>query len=404
MSLLSKIGGFFTGRPAAPLPPPGPAPDAPGTVRDWTVLTYGAGNAADLDWHVHSAVQAFGDVGTDKRVAFAAQVARHSEGGRSQRLSFGAPRCEGDYNVKVEADLGVINTGDGKNLEDFLRWGIEKYPAKHYLVVLNGHGGAFQGGYPDTIAGDHLDQQELREAMQAAHAAAGRKIDVLLHASCFMGSVETAHSVQEDVELMVASEAISTARCPNLWSVGQKLKHRAGQGDVSPADVVNICFESIERLTAESVTRLSNMPGLTAKVKLLADRLVHTATPDATVKSVMRRAVHFGAALQGLEPPPAVYGQVRDLSSLALQLAQAPEIQDQDLKVAAAAVAEGVFGPVVVGGRVSGDAALRGCKGLSVWAPTSPAEAGKLNSYAQTSFARETGWDGVVRRYGVADV
>lgn len=369
-------------------------------MRDWTVLTFGAGNVKDIGYDIHSSIQSFGAVGTDAKVAFAAQVAYQ---GKSQRLTFGARRREDDYNVKVEEELGPVNSGEGKTLQDFLRWGIHRYPAKHYLVILAGHGGAFQGGYPDSLAGDHLDSQELGEAFQVAHQQAGKKIDVLVHASCFMGSVEAAHSVMQDVDFMVASEAVSTSRNPNLWSVADKLKYRANQKELGAADVVNLCFESMERITAESVTRLAAVPGLTEKVKQLADRLVNTGTANETVRNVMRRAVNFGQPLEGMDPPPALYRQVRDLSSLAMQLAHAPEIQDHELKAAAAAVADGVFGPVVVGGRVGGDASLRGAKGLSVWAPTENVNAQHLESYGKTSFARETGWDAVVRRYGAGE-
>ena len=35
------------------------------------------------------------------------------------------------------------NTGSPQTLENFLRWGIEQFPARHYMVVISGHGDGF---------------------------------------------------------------------------------------------------------------------------------------------------------------------------------------------------------------------------------------------------------------------
>lgn len=392
-----NILGWFGSKPKPPLPPPGPPEDPPGKVRDWTLLYYGNGNAADLDWDTWSGAQSFGAIGTDDRVAFAAQVARHSEGGAAKRLTFGKPRENNDYNVKVEAELGPTNMGEGKNLTDFLRWGIQRYPARHYMVVLAGHGGAYQGGYPDDLAHDHLDHQEMRAAFREAHQLAGKPIDVLVHASCLMACAEAAHAVQDDVQYMVASEAVATTRSPNMWSVGSKLTYRASQKEVTAADAVNLTFESLQRVTAESVTQPAGMRELTPKLKRLADALLSTSVPADTVRQAMRRAINFGQPLSDMDPPQQ-YCQVRDLVSLATHLAQG--VPDPAVQRAAQEVAQGVWGKVVIGGSVGPDAAVQGVKGMSIFAPTGGTEASKLEAFAATPFAQETGWDRVARKFG----
>ncbi|MFN8613290.1 MAG: clostripain-related cysteine peptidase [Vulcanimicrobiota bacterium] len=42
-------------------------------------------------------------------------------------------------------DFGNGNTADPKNLADFIKWGIEKYPAKNYWLVISDHGDAWTG-------------------------------------------------------------------------------------------------------------------------------------------------------------------------------------------------------------------------------------------------------------------
>lgn len=392
-----NILGWFNSKPKPPLPPPGPPEDPPGKVRDWTVLYYGNGNAADLDWDTYSAAQSWGSIGTDDKVAFAAQVARHSEAGAAKRLSFGKPRANDDYNVKVEAELGPTNMGDGKNLADFLRWGIQKYPARHYMVVLAGHGGAYQGGYPDHVAHDHLEHQEMKDALAEAHRLAGQPVDVLVHASCLMACAEAAHAVQDDVQYMVASEAIATTRSPNMWSLGSKLTYRSAKKEVSAAEAVNLTFESLERVTAESVMQPSAMRELTPKLKRLADALVATTVPADSIRQVIRKAINFGQPLTDMDPPQQ-YRQVRDLVSLATHLAK--EVPDAQVQQAAQEVAQGVWGKVVINGTIGPDAAVQGVKGMSIFAPTSGTEEATLAAFARTPFARETGWDRVARKFG----
>ena len=40
----------------------------------------------------------------------------------------------------VVDDPGLVDMGNYENLIEFVHWGIEKYPAKHYLVAVWNHG------------------------------------------------------------------------------------------------------------------------------------------------------------------------------------------------------------------------------------------------------------------------
>ena len=37
-----------------------------------------------------------------------------------------------------------VNTGDPKVLTEFIKWGINKYPAQHYLIDIWNHGGGWE--------------------------------------------------------------------------------------------------------------------------------------------------------------------------------------------------------------------------------------------------------------------
>ena len=44
----------------------------------------------------------------------------------------------------VLADLGRVDMGDYKKLTEFVKWGMEKFPAKHYLVDVWNHGNGWE--------------------------------------------------------------------------------------------------------------------------------------------------------------------------------------------------------------------------------------------------------------------
>ncbi len=99
-------------------------------------------------------------------------------------------------------------------LEDFVRWGMERYPAEHTAIVVWGHGQGWraagpraspvryeerEGGFVGGIAFDHsqgevLDIPALADALRRA---APRPIDLLLLDACLMQSLEVAAALDQ---------------------------------------------------------------------------------------------------------------------------------------------------------------------------------------------------------------
>lgn len=390
MKIFSKVAGWFGKEDK---PPPVPEKEPVGHIRDWTLLVYGAANAPDIDWYVSKSVESLGEVGSNLKLGIAAQLAQNSRGGQGRRLSF-------QNGTRTEAELGPINTGDPNHLESFLRWGIEKYPARHYAVVLSGHGGAHAGVCEDEIHRDHLTLNELSQALQGASQQAGQRLDVLVHMSCFMACAEAVTAVQDQVEFVVASEGTSTDGNPNLYRLASQLKGHLQQGPQDARQVVKMAFDCMEKISAHSFSHAPSMPQLSEKIRSLSSRLESTPTPTETLAAVMDRALHFGGAAAGFSASPP-FRHTKDLSSLAHALAAAPEISDSELKAAAAEVARSVR-PAVVHGGLAGDVKLRSAQGMSIWAPTTPVTAQQLENYKATHFAQTTGWDRVLKRISQA--
>lgn len=108
---------------------------------DWTVMVYFAADN-ELERAAVANLEMMKQVGSiDGKLNLLAQLdTRTSSRTFRYRLADETTRLEED----VIETLPEINTGDPQELRAFLRWGQDKYPADHYLVVLWGHGNGWQ--------------------------------------------------------------------------------------------------------------------------------------------------------------------------------------------------------------------------------------------------------------------
>ncbi|MCA8291879.1 clostripain-related cysteine peptidase [Burkholderia vietnamiensis] len=91
-------------------------------------------------------------------------------------------------------------------LQDFLVWGIKAYPAQRYAVILNDHGGAYDGfGYAGK-ENSHLSLDQLASAFKNAQSATGATFDLIGFDACMMASVEVAAAMKPYGRYLAASE------------------------------------------------------------------------------------------------------------------------------------------------------------------------------------------------------
>lgn len=100
----------------------------------------------------------------------------------------------------------LASMADPSTLSEYIRWGVEKYPAKKYALVLWGHGnGALSGLFRDELFDqDILLLSELKKAL----ADGGVYFDTILLDACLMANLETAAAVRNSARWMVASEEL----------------------------------------------------------------------------------------------------------------------------------------------------------------------------------------------------
>ncbi len=104
------------------------------------------------------------------------------------------------------ASMGELDMGDPQTLANFLVWGVDTYPAAHYMVVLWDHGFGLSGFGEDETDNDHLSLGELTQALAAGASHLGRPFDLLAFDACLMQSVEAAYEFAWLADFQVAAQ------------------------------------------------------------------------------------------------------------------------------------------------------------------------------------------------------
>ena len=121
------------------------------------------------------------------------------------------------YEKNVEYDMG-----NPKTLVDFVKWGKTNFPAKRTMLVISSHGfGILNNPYPEFekkkkgyIAklassiddSSHSFMIEENLVAQLNAALSGQKLDLLVHNSCLMGSLESLSIMSSIAKFAITSE------------------------------------------------------------------------------------------------------------------------------------------------------------------------------------------------------
>lgn len=253
-------------------------------------------------------------------------------------------------------------------LEDFLRWGMERYPAERTMVVLGGHGGGFLGAVSD------VDRRRFLQPAEMASALRGFSPDVLVLNSCLMAQAEIAHEVYPTAHYLVASQSGEEGVGIPLGQVVAALPGRDARSGALA--VVDASASVPERTPTMAALDLTSVPALTSSLDSLAQAFNGPDRP--LVQEHVRATPHFWK--HSWDRP---LSEMRDLSTFLHKLA-GDERLSPELRSRASSSLEALQA-VVVG--------QTGSPGLSVYLPDQEIPALVEGRYAALSFARDTLWD-----------
>jgi hypothetical protein len=191
--------------------------------------------------------------------------------------------------------LGETDTGNPATLSEFLEFGIRRFPAKRYWVIITGHGDSWNGLATDASSRGHLSIAGLQQALGNAQAVIqdeirhmsklngshlSRKIDVVQFDTCRLGAVEVAAALTDSVDYGVASQEVM----PNAGHPYSALRALAQDHTGKPARSV------VKEVVADYVR--SYVEGVST---------VDRAYVGSTVSSVGLDLRNFGSLVTGLK-------------------------------------------------------------------------------------------------------
>lgn len=348
--------------------------------KKWTILHYSAADN-NLTSYLVSDVNEMEAVGSTENMNIIVQL---DKGGSDCKRYY----LEQDNNMReitspVLEEMGSINMSDPRRLAEFIKFGMQKYPAEHYALIISDHGYAWKGAVEDDSHGGWMTTPDIRKGIEMAERDTNKKIDVLGFDACLMATSEVAYEMKDNVNYLVASQQSEGAEGwpytplltrKTLQSLERALKNKL---NISPEDFAKKVVDTAEgdqgNLPTMSAIDLSKMKELGDATNLLAAQIMLTDTPNDVLKDIARKTQSF-------------YG-FKDQYHFAEQIANSEDISDEKLKKAARGMMKAIENAVVAEQHSS---RYPNAHGLTAEIPTW----GSVDSeYKDLRYAENTLWD-----------
>ena len=104
------------------------------------------------------------------------------------------------------------DTGSPITLYNFISYCLQRYPARHYMVVLSGHAGGTERDYllKDESSARSLTFNELKQVFrQIKRDRGGKLIDIIGMDNCLMSMAEICYELREVAQIVVGCESFS---------------------------------------------------------------------------------------------------------------------------------------------------------------------------------------------------
>ena len=390
--------------------------------KDWTVLVYLNGNNATASQAV-TTMRQLEFVGSNDKMHMAAQLARpkalldkwsHDWNGvrryevkhNGQEFNAGAVVMDGltgflpgktkGIKSPVLQDMGDVDMGKGQTLAEFLEWGVTKYPAKNYMVVMQGPSEGVSGMMQDVLHDSQMSVADLGAAFKQVHEKTGKKIDIVALNGSATNSLEVANELKDHAKLLVGSQDIQSGQSMPLAMVMNEISNVSKDGEQSPLTVAQyMLLMNSMAPGALSIVDLDKIGPAKDAWNDLAKNLISAGVTKDQLNDILQKTQDFQGASKN-----TAYGNSRDAIHFAKIVGE--EVADDNVKKAAAKAVEALEASLV--GDVANGKRMEEANGISVFAPTNygfmrpdgtPVIKDSLRDadYSKTAFAKDTQWD-----------
>lgn len=367
-------------------------PQQPLAEKEWTFLLFLNGHN-NLDSFGAMNINQMEQVGSNENLNIVVQWAS-MDNGNTKRLFIQKDNDIKKVTSPVMQDMSPVDMGDYKQLVEFVRWGVQNYPAKKYMITVWNHGNGWQrimmdGGVQtkdisyDDLSGNKITTEQLGMAMAESAAIIGHKVDIYGSDACLMAMGEIAAEMKDSVEYMVGSEEVEPGEG---WPYSTWMSRWEANAQASALEVSTFLTEEYlkaydggiygRQQVTFSAMDLNKLEGLYSAVGALNTSLAGLSAADLTLARNAARATQ--------EYYSSDYKDLGDfIDQLQYKKVMVNDVVMSDVK---AAIKELV---VAIG---STDDYVRS-QGVSVWMPVSKSVYNQHQArYANLQFNKQTNW------------
>jgi Clostripain family len=278
---------------------------------DWTVMVYMAGNNLE-DFGIQDFLE-MAKVGSNHRVNVVVQFDRtpgvDASFGDWTDTRRGLIHAGDKPNAFWGNSIGEVNMGNANTLKNFVDWGTNSYKAKHYALVMWGHGDGLNVSY-DDITDDGISGNELSSVLSST----GNKVELVGADACLMATTEFAYQISNNAAAFVGSQELEPG---TGWNYTNTLRNLEANPTQTPAQFGSTIATSYQQTYAASdetfsmvnlaALRSSNPASLTNALNTFASTARNASTRDLNVLDQVRDSLagSFGKDDQGVADPAA---------------------------------------------------------------------------------------------------
>ncbi|MCL6519058.1 MAG: hypothetical protein K6T99_04455 [Armatimonadetes bacterium] len=371
----------------------------------WTFLVYMCADN-DLEKYALQDLNELEAIGSNKNVAIVVQIDRSSgfdssDGNWTTTRRYYVTRDSDTSHIGsiLLDDMGELDMSSESVLRNFIRWGSENYPADHFVLVLWNHGRGWQTRATmltpeSSIKAINYDQSSMREMnLEQLHLAlvAGPRLDIVLFDACLMGMLEVAYAIDDNADIMIASEDNIPAAGQPYHLLLSALQSKPGMTpyEFSVLIVNNFVDYYINRtsgpITASAI-ELSAIKELANATDRLGSAILENLNNERSVVRSVQQTVQY------FDRERMYYNDYKDLYNFAHLLStQATTEQVRSIaKEVTNAVENSIIAERHAGNQVAN------AHGISIYISDPGAFSAK---YSQIAFAQNTSWDEFLMQY-----
>jgi hypothetical protein len=290
----------------------------------------------------------------------------------------------------VVETLPIVDMGKKESLLEFIKWGVDHYPAEHYFIAVWNHGtGWHLRGLNtdfkmtdisyDERSGNHITTEELAQTMKEAAAYIGHNVDVYASDACLMAMVEVAQEMYGAVDTFVGSEEVEPGEG---WPYHLFLQRWEKNPHATSAEVGTYLVEAYNEFYLSrgtdgatlSALDMSQIPALTESIGVLKKSLMER-TDFSVIKTASEKSSRY-ASYDYVDLNDVLENLATGLTTSDAAATPIADVQKQIAKTVISAKSTGIKEA-----------------GVAIWWPTSKWEYSEYSArYKGLLFDKAAGW------------